>query len=469
MYGEAVKKGFKKVFKLYEYLSNVKGEDYVREVINNAVISVQTSRDINQLQLVYRTVKFVGFGKTISFPRFWIDEQVVKAILTVPITKALIEEDVTKYPFLIEGVTERLDVLTNYSRGGIRALIGQQVNESYYMHRKSKLRVFVKNVVDTLIRAGVLTLSGDVVKLNIESIEEALGKLIDNLGDVIKSPYLVAITRRMLVTSMLSTYAEMTVEAIEKNVKDLAKVVDVWKSNEQIERDIDYILNEYIHYLHAKRYDDWIVWSSASHLSHFVVEAEQVGISRDIVKQFLKTFSGLRAISSGLLVRVIEGLDIELRKKVEFFNLFFNILKNVQKTGELIYFPQRDLLVDAYTYHAVRKFTDEVSTNLALDVVKKILDYIPIQLGNAEKVIEVIRNDVARLVEELGEKPYIAYDKFISSSENRDAIVVLLQILKDFNVLDYDVKNNAIIVKDLRVLKALSVFLGAKPITEVVC
>ena len=444
------------VIELYRHLTNVKQDQYTWSLIDVSCESARTARDLKELEKIIPKVRRVHLGP-VEFPRMWIDDYVARSILTIPLIKSTIEDGFVNYDLAIDVTTARLDSLINYTKITFSkdAKIG-------IAQRRRKIREFVKSIYDLLISKRVLRLEGDKVLLETDSITELVKPAIEKT--VLTSSYFTAITRRFLTIGVLSTLGELTRNRIKELIYDLNKIVKAWTHGEAIEKDVNAILNEYAYFLHVLNIDEWYVWSKFKALSKLLKEAQEIGIDKDVIKAFHDVFMNVRAFSIELLGRLIHVAELDIITKIKLVDLISKAINDIIQSGEYVIFQNLGLIVDSRTYNDIKSIVNDVATiSRALDALAKIYDKVPIQRDNIN-LVEVLRQEVGNLADELYEKVVIPYDKFIRGG-NKDLKAVLLQTFDLTGIVKYDIGKNVVEVTDPKALAIIAVLLGARPLT----
>ena len=452
----------KNVLELYRYLTNVKQEEYAWNLVDIACESSRTARDKEELSKILPKITkvqlpvYVKSGK-VEFPRFWIDDYAMRTLVASVLAKLVIEDGFDYYDMTIDITTARLDSFINYSR----MTFSENAIEVIRL-RRYRLKTFVKEVINYLINKRILKLEGSKLYLNTDSITDIIEVAIEKASTT--SPYFSAITRRLLTMGVLRTLGEVTESRVHELIHDLNKIVNAWPREESIAKDVNTIINEYIWFLHVLKLGDWYVWSKFKPLSKLLKEASELGIRDETIKIMHDIFMNVKAFSTELLGRLIHVADVDTFEKIKLIDLILKAINDIVKSGDYIFFQNLGLVVDSKTYMDIRNLIgNDPTIQRALDAIARIYDKLPIQKENVN-IVNVVRNEIGKLTDELSEKIALPYDRFVREG-NKDVKATLLQVLDSTGIIKYDIAKNIVEVLDPKALSIIAVLLGVRPLT----
>jgi len=451
-----------RLLQLYQHLKKVKQDDYVYNLVDVCVESIRTARDREELGKILDKVRIRKFepkpGTVIEFPDFWLHEPVPRTVLTTVLFKQVVEDGFTKLNQVIDIVAHKLDSLTTYTSSTCLTC-----RTPYTYTRWIKLRNFVKDFIKYLVDSKVVKLSGDSIRLEVDSLSELLQWSISKSIHI--SPFYIAVTRRFLILGILSTLGEVTEYRIKELIHDLNKVVHMWDKGDKIDRDFEVITKEYIYYLHVLKKDDWYVWSKFKPLSELLIEVKKLGIEDDVVKFIHDLFKDVKAFSLDILWKLVHVTDLPNEKKVKLFEVIKSLVSELVKTSDYVYIQNLDVIVDGFTLKTLQKLVNPVSIGQALDFISRIYKHLPLSKESLD-VVHVVKHEVGNVVDELLEKIVIRYSTFIRQGV-KTIRATILELLNSAGVVKYDISKDIVEVIDPNALKAITVFLSVKPLPYV--
>ena len=414
-------------------------------IVETAALSLRTARvelvseERILVDQILRRIRYQKLGERV-FPRFWVESYAPRGIVLASMLRNIV----------LSGVDD-LDVV----RAG---LVARYLN---FIPKEDPRRVakHVDALIEKMEKEKVLKIEGNKVRLETDNLNDFVKAGLKQVVD--RSTLMISIARRMLALSILDYFAEMRKDWYIEVVQQLAAETRAWTKREQLEKDLNVILNEYMYYLHVIEAErsgmKWIVKSNVKALSDAL---EELPVPREVCEALKNALSGLNIVTVGLIEASLIAQDIDPRIRIMARDLAIGLVAKLAKAGEYTFTHDPGTLVRADILKAVRSYVaDQTAVHAALDTAKRLIEKMPITTTP-----NGLRQLMAELIDELLARGTVEISKL---SDRELASRVLVELFES-GIVDLSPDGRSIVVIDPQALAIVGVLVGACDISKLV-